>query len=292
MGVFVLDIVIHIFGYCLLYVKDYWNIVDFIIIMLSLAFIFLVINIDDVQTQQVFNNIKGVFRLLRIFLLFRKLTQLKEKRDIQKRKKINKGFDLRSPLERVLEILNNLRDTIDVDESKIIKDLNYCIKCIGNNTLYEANMEYDGSDGKERNEVQMIMGAYSKQVVEKDDRSRRPSVSGTPSVQPTDIDSARKYIVSTDKIEDMLKINLDGREELHRVDTYEFNVFKIQELTLSNELVAVTSYILAKENIFATKKIPVSTFINFMDRLQRGYKDVTYHNQTHAADLSQVNSNF
>jgi hypothetical protein len=62
--------------------------------------------------------------------------------------------------------------------------LNYCIKCIGNNTLYEANLEYDGSDGnnKERNEVQMIMGAYSKGVAEKDERSRRPSISGAPSV--------------------------------------------------------------------------------------------------------------
>lgn len=63
---------------------------------------------------------------------------------------------MKSPLERVLEILNNLRDNIDVDESKIIKDLNYCIKCIGNNTLYEANLDYDGEDGgdnKERNEM-------------------------------------------------------------------------------------------------------------------------------------------
>lgn len=71
---------------------------------------------------------------------------------------------MRSPLERVLEILNNLRDAIDVDESKIIKDLNYCIKSIGNNTLYEANLDYEGGDNKERNEVQMIMGAYSKSV--------------------------------------------------------------------------------------------------------------------------------
>ena len=71
---------------------------------------------------------------------------------------------MRSPLERVLEILNNLRDSIDVDESNLIKDLNYCIKSIGNNTLYEANLDYEGGDNKERNEVQMIMGAYSKAV--------------------------------------------------------------------------------------------------------------------------------
>ncbi len=107
-----------------------------------------------------------------------------------------------------------------------------------------------------------------------------------PSVGPSDIDSARKYIISTDKIEDMLKVNLDGREELKKIDTLDFNIFKIQQYTLSNELVTVTSYILAKENIFASKKLQISTFLNFIEKIQRGYKDVTYHNQTHGADLS------
>lgn len=74
LGVFCFDIIIHVFGYGVLYVKDYWNIIDAVIIMLSIIFIFLVINIDDNQSQKVFTNIKGVFRLLRIFLLFRKLT--------------------------------------------------------------------------------------------------------------------------------------------------------------------------------------------------------------------------
>lgn len=43
------------------------------------------------------------------------------------------GFDLRSPLERVLEILGKLRDQIDVEETKLIQDLNYCIKVISTN---------------------------------------------------------------------------------------------------------------------------------------------------------------
>ena len=73
---------------------------------------------------------------------------------------------MRAPLERVLEILNSLRVQIDVDEAKLIMDLNYCIKVISNNTLYEANLEYEGEAGggnnKERNEMQMLVGAYTK----------------------------------------------------------------------------------------------------------------------------------
>jgi hypothetical protein len=49
--------------------------------------------------------------LLRVFLLIRKLSHLKLRRDMSKRRMILKsGYDLRSPLERVLEILNNFRD--------------------------------------------------------------------------------------------------------------------------------------------------------------------------------------
>jgi hypothetical protein len=45
-----------------------------------------------------------------------------------------------------------------------MKDLNYCIKTISNNTLYEANVEYEeGGNTKERNEMQMLVGAFSKQ---------------------------------------------------------------------------------------------------------------------------------
>jgi hypothetical protein len=94
----------------------------------------------------------------------------------------------------------------------------------------------------------------------------------------SDIDSARKYVVTTEKVEDMLKINIDGREELNKIESIEFNIFKIQLCTVSNELVTITSFILAKENIFASKKLPVNVFLSFIEKIQRGYKDVTYHN--------------
>ena len=61
------------------------------------------------------------------------------------------GFDLRSPLERVLEILNRLRDEVDIDETRIINDINYCIKVISSNSLYEANIDLENPEGTEGN---------------------------------------------------------------------------------------------------------------------------------------------
>ena len=57
---------------------------------------------------------------------------------------------------------------------------------------------------------------------------------------------------------------------------------------MENELVTVTTYLLAKENLFSSLKINIDTFLNFIEKIQKGYKDVTYHNKTHGADLSQV----
>ena len=56
---------------------------------------------------------------------------------------LNSGYDLRSPLERVLEILGYLREQLDADELKVIQDLNYCIKIISSNQLYEAKLDIE-----------------------------------------------------------------------------------------------------------------------------------------------------
>jgi hypothetical protein len=71
-------------------------------------------------------------------------------------------------LERVLEILNNLRDEIDIDETKIISELNYCIKMISSNQLYEAKLEIDpnNADDKNHKEVLLLMNTYSKKSSE------------------------------------------------------------------------------------------------------------------------------
>lgn len=120
LGIFCLEIGLHLVAYRILYVKDYWNIVDIFIILLSLLFVFLDIFVDN-QALQGFLKIRGIFRLLRIFLLIRKLSTLKERRDISKRRIVlSSGYDLRSPLEKVLEILNQLRDSIDTDQTRFI----------------------------------------------------------------------------------------------------------------------------------------------------------------------------
>ena len=118
LGIFAVEIALHIIALLGLYIRDYWNILDLSIIILSFLFVFLDIYVKN-SALQGFLKIRGIFRLLRIFLLIRKLNTLRVKRDMQKRN-MTSGYDLRSPLEKVLEILTNLRDIIDLDEHKLI----------------------------------------------------------------------------------------------------------------------------------------------------------------------------
>ena len=68
-----------------------------------------------------------MIRLLRIFILVRKLNAVRIRREIIKKREITESLDLRAPLEIVLDMLCDLRDRIDSSERKVIGNLNYCI---------------------------------------------------------------------------------------------------------------------------------------------------------------------
>jgi len=129
LGIFVIEIGLHIFAYNMIYLRDVWNAIDFVVIILSVLFVLLDMFLPDSGFKNIL-RIRGIFRMMRIFLLIRKLNTLRVKREMVKRGLTNMGFDLRSPLEKVIDILHEIRDKLHEDESKIKKDIAYCVKII------------------------------------------------------------------------------------------------------------------------------------------------------------------
>ena len=80
LGIFCLDIALHITAYGMIYLRDVWNIVDLVVIVLSIAAVLLDIFVEN-ETLSGFLKIRGVMRLVRIFILFRKLNAIRVKRD-------------------------------------------------------------------------------------------------------------------------------------------------------------------------------------------------------------------
>jgi hypothetical protein len=77
-------------------------------------------------------------------------------------------------------------------------------------------------------------------------------------------------------------------DELDRIETPEFNIFNVREHTEEQELVTVATYLMHKNNIMNNLKIPYEVFTKFMRTIQGGYKNITYHNKTHGADVAQT----
>mmetsp|Transcript_33558 Transcript_33558/g.24202 ORF Transcript_33558/g.24202 Transcript_33558/m.24202 type:complete len:209 (-) Transcript_33558:1275-1901(-) len=158
LGLFCIDISLHIIAFGTLYLIDAWNVLDLIIILLSIAFVWLDIFSTN-ETVSSILKIRGIFRLLRIFILYRKLNAIRLKRDKHKKMRLSQvsHLDVRTPSEIITEMLVNLRDRINVDDASI-GDLNYCLKMIASNRLYEADVdlgessiEDESSSGNDKN---------------------------------------------------------------------------------------------------------------------------------------------
>lgn len=78
------------------------------------------------------------------------------------------------------------------------------------------------------------------------------------------------------------------KEELERVETLEYNIFRVRDLSGGNEMILTTVTIMLRESLFKILGVNQSVFVNFMQRIQGNYYDVSFHNKTHATDLCQV----
>lgn len=69
---------------------------------------------------------------------------------------------MRSPLERVLEIMNNLISKLDSNCEREIEDINYCIKMISSNKLYEANIDMElGEYGEKKSMNRDVIALFN-----------------------------------------------------------------------------------------------------------------------------------
>lgn len=86
--------------------------------------------------------------MLRLFLLIRKLNELQKKRDAARKRKTGLGYSVTTPAERIIDILNELRERIPKEEDEMVNDLNFCIKMIGKGQIYEATLEMEEGGNK------------------------------------------------------------------------------------------------------------------------------------------------
>lgn len=92
-------------------------------------------------------------------------------------------------------------------------------------------------------------------------------------------------VITTEMMAKLLALNERAKLELDRIESYSFNIFTMKRDADKCELTAIVSHILAKERIFEELPIASQNYLAFIKRVEAGYRDITYHNSLHAADL-------
>ncbi|XP_071743051.1 3',5'-cyclic-AMP phosphodiesterase 4C isoform X2 [Lepeophtheirus salmonis] len=90
-----------------------------------------------------------------------------------------------------------------------------------------------------------------------------------------------KFGVETNQEDDLSSVIVD-------INRWGVDLFKIAEFSESRPLTVVAYTIFKERDLFNTFQIPVCTFLTFLTALEEHYlKDVPYHNNLHAADVTQ-----
>lgn len=84
------------------------------------------------------------------------------------------------------------------------------------------------------------------------------------------------------------KVRQDIISMFDKVNDWNFDVFKLRDLT-DGQTLFITSYTLfVKYDLLRKFSIPEDVLINFLSEVQSGYHSNPYHNSMHAADVTQV----
>jgi len=68
-------------------------------------------------------------------------------------------------------------------------------------------------------------------------------------------------------VSSFLKLNPEAMSEVEKIEGSNFNIFKIENLTMSNELVVTVSHILARERFFSMEGVSFEIVMNFLEKI-------------------------
>lgn len=258
---FALEASMKIFVLKYLYFKSWINSFDIIIIGVCFIVIIFDLSASSVRSNAVFKLAK-VFRIFRLLLMLRKATDMKLYKDKTKIKTYS-VVSVCSPSDNVLAILGKVINFEWVSLNEALREeLVWCYDIIKSRKLYEVNII---SDAVENNDI-VKMGLEEFDDVEQNDNF---NINATNLPLQT-LDSSFASLLSTST-------------------EWDFDIFKLETETATSSLEVITSFFLSTFNLFSLLDIKQATFNTYIHEISSGYiKENPYHNATHAADVVQA----
>lgn len=265
LSLFLIEICLRIVAFGLRFLKNFWSMFDILIVLLCIILAAIEIEDPSLIDHSAF-RLSALLRLVRLIVMFRKVNQVGKLQN--KRKKKVGILEVTSIADKVVEILRSILESQLGDEESTAEELNWCIDMILRNRLNELNIE--GGNEEQANEVTHWVGSKIAKLNEPYYEIIEDTKESTLGVLSVEIP----------------KSTLDY---LYNLDQLDFDIFELQSISSNNELKYLMAYILNSEGLLGMFNIPQEVFINFIEDVQSGYINTnSYHNATHAADVTQM----
>ena len=192
------------------------------------------------------------------------------------------GYDFKTPVERVLELLGTMKHRLPEEESEMQAELAYSIYMISTNKLYDTVF---GKSGEVPDELRDLLANYGGVAIGEDEElaSRRGSVieEGGPKYD------SKMTLVRAGSFGGF-KFPSEVLAIMENVRELDFDIFGLEERTEGDALVTMGNFLMERMGLFQELHINHHLCSKLFRRIQEGYQDNPYHCKTHAADVTQV----
>lgn len=302
--VFATEILLRLYAYGISYFYDALNSIDAAIVvgLLILQILLLTLLAGGASGSFNFLRIVRLVRLVRLFVVMNKVQ--KAQRAYKKAKYLKLG----SPVERVMELLSEMKGRLEEEED--VADISWIMHLIASDKLYTIDIRSAGGANLSSEMTAWLennMGMKKDMDLNGDDTESNGTTSTNMSSaqgmkrQSTKIDmssdsAASKELARLDNLLVLPEIEAflgqqPGKSH-SRLHEWDVDVFDFAEKAQGSHLVVAVHQLLDDYGLMSKFRLSKHRLLGFMRRIQDGYQaDNPYHNSVHALDVL-LNTNY
>ena len=317
---FLIESVVRVYAWGMIYLCDVINIIDFMIIFGSFVMLWIILPYtmaggeeSSLGTVLTLLRIFRVFRIVRLIVILMKIKKSRETAQLMRQKA--KFKRLGSPVERVIDILAGLKRKA---ESTVERDhVNFMIEAIVSGDLYTVHMGLnDGRSPSADSSMDHFLrdgGAReTRGSAKKGGNIKARAVKKRNSLRLSASEQLKQHVVDLDGIKgseggahepgDVLRslqsrlarelIWVDSMLQsepvlavLSNLDAWDFNIFELDRASGHHPIVMIVLAYVIRLDLDLQLPIDVNNLVRFALALEAGYKHVPFHNMVHAADV-------
>ena len=281
---FTLELLVRLYAYGLVYVKDALNMFDAIVVLVSLVLqIFFMLQPAGTTATSSFGFMR-IVRLIRLVRLFTVMNKLQKARSAYKKAKY---LRIGTPVEKVMELLGQMRETSETDEDG--QDVAWIMDLIATDKLYTIDVRKNTSMSAEMSAF--ITANLGLKNEDPDDdtatdagSTTTASSGGAPMLRQESsyLPAAAEELTRCQELVERPEV----AELLKHIADWEFDPFAFVEATQGNGLVVAAYHLIDHYGLIDKMRLSRSRLASFLHQIQEGYRgENPYHNATHALDV-------